>query len=112
MTGSRDSSRSCGRSRYRLPEAYQGTAATASISTGGRAGSSLSSASKHGHHSGAVATLKVVVDSATVPLVSWPVAERLVRSCKVAAVEQTHRKTVTLTLHTGVEVWTHEPTVR
>ena len=35
----------------------------------------------------------------------------MVRSCKVAAVEQTHRKTVTLAVHTGVEVWTHEPTI-
>jgi len=59
----------------------------------------------------AVATLKAVVDSAAVSRVSWPAAERLVRSCKVAAVEQTHRKTVTLTLRTGEEVWTHEPVI-
>jgi hypothetical protein len=89
------------RSRYRLPDAYQATTATASISTGGRAGSSVVSLKAWSPLGEAVATLKVVVDSATVPLVSWPVAESLVRSCKVAAVEQTHRETVTLALKSG-----------
>lgn len=49
------------------------------------------------------------VNHAPIPRVSWSAAERLVRSCKVSYVEQTHRKTVTLRLRTGQEVWTREP---
>jgi hypothetical protein len=41
--------------------------------------------------------------------VSWSAAQDLIRLCKVRAVEQTHRRTVTLTLRNGRKVFTHEP---
>ena len=49
--------------------------------------------------------------AARVPRVSWPAAERLISDCKVKRVEQTHRRTVTLTLRTGGRVFTHEPRI-
>lgn len=57
----------------------------------------------------AVATLKLV--AAKVRRVGWLSAERLVRGCRVGAVEQTHRRTVTLTLRTGLQVFTREPRI-
>jgi hypothetical protein len=43
--------------------------------------------------------------------VSWPQAQRLLEQCRVRALEQTHRRLVTLKLRTGGTVFTHEPRI-
>ena len=45
----------------------------------------------------------------SVPRVRWAIAEQLITDCKVKRVEQTHRKSVTLTLLTGRRLFTREP---
>lgn len=43
--------------------------------------------------------------------VSWPEARRLLKDCRVKALEQTHSRLVTLTLRTGGTASTHEPRI-
>jgi hypothetical protein len=43
--------------------------------------------------------------------VSWPAAKRLLRTCKVHSVDQTHRRIVTLKLRDGRLVVAHEPRI-
>jgi hypothetical protein len=43
--------------------------------------------------------------------VSWAEAKRLLQDCHVKALEQTHRRLVTLTLRSGGTVFTHEPQI-
>ena len=54
---------------------------------------------------------KPTPDVRSVPRVSWPAAERLISTCKAKRVEQTHRRTVTVTLRTGRRVFTREPRI-
>lgn len=45
----------------------------------------------------------------TTERVSWSAAMHQIRICQVKAVEETHARTVTLTLQNGRKLFTHEP---
>jgi hypothetical protein len=49
--------------------------------------------------------------AATSGSVSWPVAQQLLHGCHVKSIEQTHSRSVTLTLRSGATVFAREPQI-